>query len=50
MSTPLEREAVLGPATAAGVFDLSWDGRYVAFLREDPSGDIWVLEAIKGSF
>jgi Tol biopolymer transport system component len=50
VSTPLEREAALGLAGVAGLFDVSSDGRYVAYLREDPTGDLWVLEAAKGSF
>jgi len=49
-STPLEREAVLGLSGVAGLFDVSSDGRYVVYVREDPTGDVWVLEAIKGSF
>jgi TolB protein len=50
VSTPLEREAVLGLSGAAGLFDVSSDGRYVAFLREEATGDVWMLEAANGSF
>ena len=32
------------------VFDISADGRWLVLLEDDPTGDVWVLEASRGSF
>jgi TolB protein len=40
----------LGETSAAGDFDLSRDGALLAYTRYDRRGDIWLLEAGRGSF
>ena len=35
---------------ALGIFDVSWDGNTLAFVRETTAVDIWVLEAKSGRF
>jgi Tol biopolymer transport system component/predicted Ser/Thr protein kinase len=39
-----------GPSPGIGTFDVSLDGRFVAFFRENNRGNIWVHEAKKGTF
>jgi Tol biopolymer transport system component/serine/threonine protein kinase len=46
----IERIARLGGGQVVPVFDVSADGRFVAFSRSEEQGDIWVLEAEKGSY
>ncbi len=41
---------VLGPDEPSGCFDLSYDARFLAFVRQSMRGDIWVLETEEGSF
>lgn len=41
---------VLGHAGTLGDFDVSADGRLMAFVREEIRGDIWVLESQAGAF
>jgi Tol biopolymer transport system component len=50
--TPLEPRLVLGGlgSDIAGDFDASRDGRFVVFTEEKRQGNIWLLEAEKGSF
>ncbi len=36
-----------GGSDAAGYFDLSSDGRFVVYERENPQGDVWVLKTTK---
>lgn len=47
MSPPL----VLGLKTMPSpVFNISSDGNLIVFTREDPKGDVYLLEAVKGKF
>jgi len=39
-----------GSASAWGLFNVSASGRRIAFSQESVSGDIWVLEALDGSY
>jgi Tol biopolymer transport system component len=47
---PTNPRIYMGPGAASGTFDISLDGRYVAFYRENNQGNIWVHEAKKGTF
>ena len=40
----LDRPVEFGPPTAAGDFDISADGSFVAFVAEEMRGDIWLME------
>jgi TolB protein len=42
--------AASGPFSEIQVFDISADGRWLVLLEDDPTGDVWVLEASRGSF
>ncbi len=47
LSTPVD----FGSPGSAGMFDISADGRWIVYPREISSrGDVWVLEAEKGSY
>jgi len=48
--TAFELPAEMGDADALGDFDLSADGRLLAFVRYDQRGDVWLLEVGRGSF
>jgi hypothetical protein len=40
-----------GDRDAYGVFDISGDGRFLVFSRTmNPTGQIWILQAVKGPF
>jgi Tol biopolymer transport system component len=45
----LAHPAVMGDSSTGG-FDVSPDGRLIVFEHEETRGDIWVLEAHRGSF
>jgi Tol biopolymer transport system component/serine/threonine protein kinase len=47
---PLDLSIDAGPATSMPTFDLPADGRSVVLTREEVSGDIWLLEAQRGSY
>jgi Tol biopolymer transport system component len=40
----------LGTAEDRTIFDVSRDGRLLAFGRQDPRGDVWVLSARRGKY
>ena len=42
--------AWLGPIATLADFSVSQDGRWLAFSRPDPRGDIWVLDAVRGKY
>lgn len=48
----LEREPAIdfGDANSVYMFDISSDGNLIAFARDRPYGDLWVLEAKGGSY
>jgi eukaryotic-like serine/threonine-protein kinase len=46
----LERVVSLGGESVVPVFDISADGRLIAFSRGEERGDVWVLEAQRGKF
>ncbi len=48
--TVFEPRVDLGPASSAPTFDVSSDGRWVVFPREETKGDIWLLEARGGRY
>lgn len=48
--TPLSPEVDFGSAHSAGMFDISQDGRWIVYPREEDRGDVWVLEATKGEY
>jgi len=41
---------VFGLKTAAAIFDISPDGKFLIFTRQNLSGDIWVMDAQTGVF
>jgi len=41
---------LLADGAAPGDFDLSADGRLLAYTREELRGDLWLLEAREGSY
>jgi hypothetical protein len=47
---PLPFEVNAGPSSEIPDFDLSPDGRWLAVIEVDRRGDVWLLEASKGSF
>jgi eukaryotic-like serine/threonine-protein kinase len=47
---PMDPYVFIGPKDAIGTFDVSMDGRFVAFYRENNRGNIWIHEAKKGTF
>jgi hypothetical protein len=47
---PVVPAVSLGPLTAPAMFDISRDGRFVVFSREEIKGNIWVLKAKKGIY
>ncbi len=47
---PLEYPVIFGPGSAVGLFDVSPDGRLIAYSRERLTGDIWLLEGKPGVF
>jgi len=49
-STPLPHGTASGPFAEILYFDTSADGRWIAFHELEGRGDIWLLEATKGSF
>ncbi len=42
--------ASFGSPRDAVFFDISMDGRYLALMRQDCTGDVWLLQAKKGAF
>jgi dipeptidyl aminopeptidase/acylaminoacyl peptidase len=46
----LGRVVSLGGESVVPVFDVSADGRLIAFSRGEERGDVWVLEAQRGKF
>ena len=44
-SRPFARPVFFGQSDGLADFDVSWDGRTIAFAREDLRGDVWMLEA-----
>ncbi len=48
--TAINPPVSFGPRAGIGTFDVSLDGRFVAFFRENNRGNIWVHEAKKGTF
>ncbi len=49
-AVPLTPPVVFGDASAVADFQVSRDGALVVYDREDVRGEIWVLEANRGSF
>ena len=49
-STPLQPGFSFGSGTPSGEFDVSHDGRVLAFVQVDTRGDLWVLEAPPGNY
>jgi len=47
---PFEPPVEFGSLEASATFDVSRNGRYLVYAREDARGDIWVLEAAKGTY
>jgi len=41
---------LFGDVTTSGLFDVSRDGKLLVYRKEDLKGNIWVLEAERGSF
>jgi hypothetical protein len=37
-------------SNSTGLFDISADGRWLVYSRSEDKGDVWVLEAKKGSY
>ncbi len=50
VSTPFLPEIEFGGVQANGLFDVSADGKWLVFTKEDVSGHIWMLKATKGVF
>lgn len=51
LSVPVDPRVDFGPsANALGDFTVSDDGRQIVYVRESFTGDIWMMEAAKGSF
>jgi Tol biopolymer transport system component len=48
--TPMPAAAASGPASEIQYFDASADGRWIILHEIERRGDIWLLEATKGSF
>ena len=48
-SSPLDPPPYLGPA-AVGFFDISADGTFLVYPRDDLKGNIWLLEATNGTY
>jgi Tol biopolymer transport system component len=49
-TVPLSPVVDFGSADSPGMFDVSADGRWVVYPYEEDKGDVWVLEAAKGSY
>ena len=49
-ATPLALEVAEGPTSEIADFDVSPGGRWLAVVEVDRRGDVWLLEASKGSF
>jgi Tol biopolymer transport system component len=49
-SAPLEPGFSFGGASAVGEFSVTSDGRFLAFVRIEAKGDLWVLEAPPGNY
>jgi Tol biopolymer transport system component len=49
-AVPVVPPVNLGPLTAPAMFDISRDGRFMVFSREEIKGNIWVLKAKKGVY
>lgn len=47
---PIDPPIIFSPGPALGTFDISLDGRFLLFPRENNRGNIWVTEAKKGTF
>jgi serine/threonine protein kinase len=50
VTSPFTPEIEFGGAGAAGLFDVSTDGRWLVFTKEELVGDIWMLNATGGSW
>ncbi len=48
--TPFTPAVVFGEWDATGIFDLSPDGRFLIYSRENLGGDIWALQAESGTY
>jgi TolB protein len=48
--TPFSPPLILGPSTSVAYFDISDDGRHLAYVEREVSGDIWTLDADRGRF
>ena len=49
-TAPLPLEVATGPTWEVADFDVSPDGRWLAVIEVEQRGDVWLLEASKGSF
>jgi Tol biopolymer transport system component len=47
---PVPHGTTSGPFSEIQAFDTSADGRWLVLLEDDPTGDVWMLEASRGSF
>jgi eukaryotic-like serine/threonine-protein kinase len=47
---PLDHPVEAGPESSIPMFDVSTDGRTLVLTREEVNGDIWLLEARKGTY
>jgi Tol biopolymer transport system component len=48
---PRSRAVVMPDGPAAGIFDVSADGRFIVHvIEEEPTGDVWLMEAVSGSY
>jgi eukaryotic-like serine/threonine-protein kinase len=50
LAMPLVHPVDAGPAASIPIFDMSADGRILVLAREEVRGDIWLLEARKGTY
>ena len=50
VSTALPYGTPSGPFSQIQYFDASADGRWIVYLETEERGDVWLLEATKGSF
>jgi TolB protein len=49
-TVPLSPAVDFGSGSSPGMFDISADGRWIVYPYEEDRGDVWVLEASKGSY